>query len=40
MFKTYKVCDPFLEVACHCLHASSDSELFQKNVWGEIWKGQ
>lgn len=30
MFKTYKVCDHFLEVACHCLHASSNFELFQK----------
>ena len=30
MFKKYKVCDCFLEVACHCLHTNSDFESFQK----------
>ena len=30
MFKMYKVCDCFLEVACHCWYTNADFDSFQK----------
>ena len=30
MYKGYKVCDCFFEVACHCLHTNADFVSFQK----------
>lgn len=30
MFKKYKVCDCFLDVACYCLHTDADFVTFEK----------
>ena len=30
MFKRYKVCDCFLDVACYCLHSNADFVSFEK----------